>query len=153
MQMDIRLAEAGQARDCLSCVRHSRLWQEYFESDAAAEDDLREMILNKQIHVALRQKECIGFMGVVNKGCFRKFSYLSLIAVKNGYRGQGVGTALLAHFEKIGFEKADRVFLLVSDFNKNAQSLYRKLGYRQVGTIPDLFKQGVSENVLVKYAT
>ncbi len=43
------------------------------------------------------------------------------------------------------------MFLLVSDFNKKAELLYGKLGYKKVGKIPDLFKSGVSEHVLVKY--
>jgi ribosomal protein S18 acetylase RimI-like enzyme len=74
-----------------------------------------------------------------------------VIAVKREYRSKGIGKALLRKFEKIGFEKANRVFLLVSDFNEKAQSFYTKLGYKKVGQIPDLFKKGVAEKILVKY--
>lgn len=90
-------------------------------------------------------------MGIIHNGCFRKFSYLSIIAVEYSYRCKGVGKELLKKFEETGFKQADRVFLLVSDFNKKAQSLYSKLGYSKVGKIPDLFKKGVSEHILVKY--
>ena len=110
------------------------------------------MIIGKQIHIAFNEaNQCIGFMGVIHNGCFRKFTYLSVIAVKKEYRSKGIGKALIRRFEAIGFEKANRVFLLVSDFNKKAQLFYKKIGYKKVGEIPDLFKKGVSENILVKY--
>lgn len=152
MQIKIELAKKGQARDCLSCVKQSELWEAYFKSNATAEDDIEEMISKEQIYIALNQdNECIGFMVIIHNGCFRRFSYLSLIAVEKDYRSKGIGKQLLKKFEETGFEQADRVFLLVSDFNKKAQLLYRKSGYKKVGKIPDLFKKGVSEHLLVKY--
>lgn len=154
MKIKIQFAEKGQARDCLACVRHSALWETYFKSNAAAENDIEEMISKKQIYVALdNADECIGFMGVIQNGCFRKFSYLSIIAVDRGCRDKGVGSKLIKKFEEISFKQADRVFLLVSDFNQRAQLFYRKLGYQKVGEIPDLFKRGVSEYVLIKYGS
>jgi len=152
MKTKIQLAKKDQARDCLFCIKHSDLWDTYFKSNPSAENEIRKMITKRQIYVALNQNDnCIGFMGVINNGCFRKFSYLSLIAVKKRYRSKGIGRALIHKFEEIGFKKADKVFLLVSEFNRKAQPLYRKLGYRKVGKIPDLFKTGVSEHLLVKY--
>ncbi len=153
MKIKIQFAEKGQARDCLFCVKHSELWETYFKSNAAAiENDIEEMISKKQVYVALnKDNECIGFMGVIHNGCFRKFSYLALIAVESSYRNKGVGKELIQRFEEIGFKQTDRVFLLVGDFNKKAQLLYRRLGYKKVGEIPDLFKRGISEYVLVKY--
>jgi len=150
--VEIKFAKKDQARECLLCVKQSDLWEAYFRSNTTAENDIKEMIIKKQIYVATNTNdECIGFMGVIDQGCFRKFSYLSLIAVKKKDRGKGIGKKLIHKFEEIGFEKADKVFLLVSDFNKKAQSLYRQLGYKNVGKIPDLFKKGVSEHILVKY--
>jgi len=150
--VEIKFAKKDQARECLLCVKQSDLWEAYFRSNTTAENDIKEMIIKKQIYVATNTNdECIGFMGVIDQGCFRKFSYLSLIGVKKKDRGKGIGKKLIHKFEEIGFEKADKVFLLVSDFNKKAQSLYRQLGYKNVGKIPDLFKKGVSEHILVKY--
>jgi ribosomal protein S18 acetylase RimI-like enzyme len=151
MKIKIGFAKKGQASDCLSCVKNSDLWETYFKSNASAENDIEEMISKKQIYVALNQNdECIGFMGVIHNGCFHKFSYLSLIAVENGYRNKGIGKQLLKKFEKMGFKQANKVFLLVSDFNHKAQLLYKNIGYKEVGKIPDLFKKGVHEHVLVK---
>jgi ribosomal protein S18 acetylase RimI-like enzyme len=110
------------------------------------------MISKRQIHIAFDpENNCVGYMGLVDKGCFNKFTYLATLAVKKEYRSRGIGEALVRRFEEIGFNKEDRVFLLVSDFNKRAQSFYRKLGYKKVGSIPDLFRPGISENLLIKY--
>ena len=140
MKVKIRFAQKGQASDCLSCVKNSELWEAYFKSNATAENDIEELISKKQVYVAMNQNnECIGFMSVIHQGCFHKFSYLSLIAVQYGYRNKGIGKKLLTKFENMGFKQADKVFLLVSDFNQKARQLYKKLGYKKVGKIPDLF--------------
>lgn len=152
METKIQIAKKGQAHDCLLCVKNSALWDAYFRDNPAHEAALEEMISKKQVYVATdKNNKCAGFMGVINNGCFHKFSYLATIAVQKKYRNKGIGETLVKKFETIGFKKADRVFILVSDFNKQAQKFYRKLGYKKVGNIPDLFKIGVSENLLVKY--
>jgi ribosomal protein S18 acetylase RimI-like enzyme len=152
MKIRIQLADKNHVGDCLSCVKHSELWETYFQSNPTIENEIRKMIIGKQIYIAMNKaNQCIGFMGVISNGCFRKFTYLSLIAVKREYRSNGIGKMLIRKFEEIGFEKANRVFLLVSDFNRKAQSFYKKLGYKKVGEIPDMFKKDVSENILVKY--
>jgi len=152
METKIQIAKKGQAHDCLACVKNSDLWNTYFKNNPAHETALEELISKKQVYITKNKNDnCIGFMGVINKGCFGKFPYLSILAVKKRYRNKGIGEALVNKFEDIGFKKADRVFILVSDFNKQAQKFYRKLGYKKVGNIPDLFKNGISENLLVKY--
>lgn len=152
METKIQIATKGQARDCLLCVKNSDLWDTYFKNNPTHESALGKMISKKQVYVVTNKNDqCIGFMGVINNGCFSKFTYLSILAVKKGFRNKGVGKVLVNKFETIGFKRADRVFILVSDINKTAQKFYRKLGYKKVGNIPDLFKNGVSENLLVKY--
>lgn len=152
METKIQIAKKGQARDCLLCVENSDLWDAYFKNNPTHEAALEKMISKKQVYVATNKNDkCIGFMGIINNGCFHKFTYLATLAVKKNYRKKGIGEALVSKFETIGFKRADRVFILVSDFNKIAQKFYRKLGYKKVGNIPDLFKAGISENLLVKY--
>jgi ribosomal protein S18 acetylase RimI-like enzyme len=152
METKIKIAKKGQARECLLCAKSSDLWNVYFKNNPAHEATIEEMISKKQVYVAINKNDkCVGFMGVINNGCFYKFSYLATLAVKKRYRNKGVGKDLVNKFETIGFKKADRVFILVSDFNKTAQKFYRKLGYKKVGNIPNLFKKGISENLLVKY--
>jgi ribosomal protein S18 acetylase RimI-like enzyme len=152
MEIRIQLADKKHLDDCLSCVKHSKLWETYFQSNPTIENDISKMIIDQQIYIALNKaNQCIGFMGIIHNGCFRKFTYLALLAVKKEYRSNGIGKVLIRKFEEIGFEKANRVFLLVSDFNKRAQAFYKKIGYKKVGEIPDMFKKGICENILVKY--
>jgi ribosomal protein S18 acetylase RimI-like enzyme len=152
METKIQIAKKGQARDCLNCVKNSDLWDAYFQNNPTHEATLEEMISKKQVYVATNKtNQCIGFMGVINNGCFQNFSYLATLAVIKRYRNKGIGKALVNKFESIGFKRADRVFILVSDFNNIANKFYGKLGYKKVGNIPDLYKAGISENLLVKY--
>jgi ribosomal-protein-alanine N-acetyltransferase len=75
--------------------------------------------------------------------------YLELLAVAPGVRRQGVGRHLLEYVEQTVFVRAKNLFACVSDFNEQARAFYRKLGYQEVGLIPDLLIAGSSE-VLVR---
>jgi len=75
---------------------------------------------------------------------------LHIIAVKQEIRGKGIGKALLTYFEMEDFEGSTKVFLVVADFNPDAKKLYQHLGYRQVGKIPGLYKDGVTEYLMMK---
>lgn len=56
----------------------------------------------------------------------------------------------MEHAERVLFEKGDDVFLLVSDFNLAAQRFYQRLGYAQVGALPDYVLPGVAELIYRK---
>jgi ribosomal protein S18 acetylase RimI-like enzyme len=45
---------------------------------------------------------------------------------------------------------ADKVFLVVADYNPDAKRFYERNGYQQVGKIPDLYRPGVTEYLMVK---
>jgi ribosomal-protein-alanine N-acetyltransferase len=56
------------------------------------------------------------------------------IATALDHRRSGVGRALMDHaIRELQRERADRLFLEVSERNTPALDLYRKLGFRQVG--------------------
>jgi hypothetical protein len=42
------------------------------------------------------------------------------------------------------------VFSVVADFNPEVQRLYEQVGYKQVGVIPNLYKRGVTEHLMMK---
>ncbi len=92
----------------------------------------------------------MGFIWFTLAGAFHSYPYLHIIAVKEEFRGLGIGRKLLAYFEESVFTDASKVFLVVADFNPEAKRLYERLGYRQVGEIPGLYKAGVTEYLMMK---
>ena len=95
-------------------------------------------------------EECVGFTYIIPKGAFHSFPYLHIIAVKEGYRNMGIGKALLDYSEKIAYEMAGKLFLVVADFNPDAKRFYERDGYQQVGEIPNLYRPGVTEYMMEK---
>jgi ribosomal protein S18 acetylase RimI-like enzyme len=76
--------------------------------------------------------------------------YVQAVCVAPGERGHGVGRRLMEHVEERLFAAGPNVFLFVSDFNLAAQAFYRRLGYRQVGEVPDFLVAGRSELLMRK---
>lgn len=83
-------------------------------------------------------------------GTFGLGGYLRLIAVAPTASSRGVGTALLAAFERSVRLHARHAFLLVSDFNQDAQRFYLRHGYRHVGALPELVLPAVDELIFWK---
>jgi [ribosomal protein S18]-alanine N-acetyltransferase len=48
------------------------------------------------------------------------------------------------------FKEFQNVFLCVSSFNKKAEKLYRKLGYKKIGVLEDFFVTGYDEIIFRK---
>ena len=86
----------------------------------------------------------------IPKGAFHSFPYLHIIAIKEEYRGFGVGKALLDYSERIASEMADKLFLVVADNNPEAKRFYERNGYQQVGEIPNLYRPGITEYLMAK---
>jgi ribosomal protein S18 acetylase RimI-like enzyme len=42
------------------------------------------------------------------------------------------------------------VFLVVADFNPEAKRLYERVGYIEVGAIPNLYREGMTEYLMMK---
>ncbi|MCP3673175.1 MAG: GNAT family N-acetyltransferase [Gammaproteobacteria bacterium] len=149
--MKIRKAKVDDAIQCLECVKNSQLWDAYFKDEPTAEK-IEEEIRKNGVTVSVDdQDKCIGFMGINETGCFGKFPYLEILCVHENYRNKGIGKELLRHFENLGFEKEDRVFLLCSDFNEKGRKFYKENGYIECGNISDLYKKGIAEYFFVKY--
>lgn len=129
------------------------LWQRYGVTEASAARRLGQGLAEgATIAVAEVDGEPAGFVWYVAKGAFARSGYIMLIGVQPQHRGQGVGEALMAHAEAAMFAAATDIFLLVSDFNVAAQRFYARLGYQQVGAIPDYVVPGITELILRKTA-
>lgn len=133
-------------KDCRDALCQSTLGEKYFSSPGSAENAILEGIRQGNLYVA----PCIGFAYIIPKGAFHSFPYLHIIAIKEEYRGQGIGKALLDYSERIASEMADRLFLVVADYNPEAKRFYERNGYQQVGVIPDLYRPGITEYLMAK---
>jgi len=83
-------------------------------------------------------------------GTFGVGGYLRLIAVTTHTQARGVGAALLDCFERETFHVSRHAFLLVSDFNADAQRFYERHGYSRVGVVPGLVLSDVGEVIYWK---
>ena len=57
---------------------------------------------------------------------------------------------MLRHAETRYAPHARHIFLCVSSFNPDARRLYERVGYKQVGTLPDYLIDGASELIMHK---
>ena len=136
---------------CTEALAHSEIGAAYFPTAQEAEAFLQQGLTKEEIFVAIDEHgNCVGYIWFTLKGTFYRFPYLLNIAVRKDLRGRGIGKKLLALFEEKGFAKSSRLFLLVSDFNAAAKRLYQAIGYKEVGVIPNLIKQGVAEHIMMK---
>ena len=137
-------------KDCRDALCRSTLGDRYFSSQGSAEEAILEGIRQENLYVAFIGEECVGFTYIIPKGAFHSFPYLHIIAVKEEYRNKGIGKALLDYSENIACEMADKLFLVVADYNPDAKRFYERNGYQQVGKIPNLYRPGITEYMMAK---
>lgn len=95
----------------------------------------------------------LGFAWIDPRGAFGSAPYLKLIAVDTSRRSGGVGSALLAEFERRTLAIGRVWTLMVSDFNLGAVAFYEKHGYCKAGAIPGFAVDGIAEILMVKKKT
>jgi len=76
--------------------------------------------------------------------------YIKSIAVYPEFRGRGIGTKLLSFAENLLKDKSRHIFICVSSFNRRAQQLYERSGYKAVGEFKDYIIEGASEILMHK---
>ncbi|HEX5646779.1 MAG TPA: GNAT family N-acetyltransferase [Nitrospira sp.] len=76
--------------------------------------------------------------------------YLELLGVAGWARRQGIGGLLVTHIEELVFSRTKNLFACVSDFNTAARAFYKRLGYQEIGPIPNLLTPGSAEIFLRK---
>jgi Acetyltransferases len=150
MSIRIETGSLAYLDDCEEALRDSELGKVYFEKEGSAKNAVLEGLNSPSFYVALEKDQCVGFMYYIPEGAFHSFPYLHLIAVKAECRGKGVGKEMLEFLEDMVFKTRDKIFLVVADFNPDGKRFYEKMGYRQVGVIPDLYRKGVNEYLMMK---
>jgi ribosomal protein S18 acetylase RimI-like enzyme len=138
-------------KDCEEAIVNSELGKRYFSQTGSARSSLEKGFANDDIYVALDDNSiCTGFVWVIANGAFHSFPYIHIIAVKSENRGQGIGKVLLQYVEDVYYQNNSKLFLVVADFNPEAKRLYESLGYTAIGDIPDLYRKGITECLMMK---
>ena len=100
--------------------------------------------------VAAHHDEILGLIWVQQQGAFGRSGYVRLLVTSSKAQGRGIGSSLLAAAEEMVFRHSADMFLLANSLNLAAITFYERLGYKQVGTIPDYVAPGLTEEILHK---
>ena len=128
------------------------LWQRYQLTLEKARAQFEAALARQEI---LLTADCddvraCGFAWCMQRGAFGRSVYLRLIGVRPDLSGGGMGSALLTAAEEEALKISADLFLLVSDFNQDAQRFYEKHGYQPIGAIPGYVLPDVNELIYRK---
>ena len=140
------IAGTPEVETCARMMAASEPWITLQRDYAASLRNLSTT--EKEIHVAVREAEILGFIVLNLHGGF--VGYIQSICVAPQWRGRAVGRALVAFAEERVFKEFPNMFICVSSFNHGAQRFYRSLGYEVVGELKDYVVDGHSEILLRK---
>jgi ribosomal-protein-alanine N-acetyltransferase len=142
------VANDAEARACATIMSTTDPWvtlgRGFDTSLALLRDPTRE------VYVAAvgESSDVAGFVILNMRGAF--VGYLQTIAMREDWRGRGLGRWLIARVEERIFREAPNVFLCVSSFNPRAKALYERLGYEVIGELREYIVHGHSEWLLRK---
>ena len=142
------LATDGEAEACARIMASSEPWitlqRGYDASLEAVRNPSREVYVATPAGVA----DVVGFLILSMRGPFA--GYIQSVAVRDDWRGRGLGTQLVAFAESRIFSESPNAFICVSSFNDRARALYERLGYETIGELRDYIVRGHSEWLLRK---
>ena len=129
------LRSAIELSICAALMVQSNPWNKLYFSERQCQDDLARTEM--RVDGALGPDGAIlGFLASMANGIGLE-PMIEYLCVDEKFRSQGIGSALIEYFEKVLFPTADNLYLFVSDINPNAIRLYVKLGYLQIGALPN----------------
>ncbi|MFH1530728.1 MAG: GNAT family N-acetyltransferase [Pseudomonadota bacterium] len=151
MGITIRDVEVEDIDALVEIVQGQPLWERYgYRPSRVKSDLLGAMESADTVLVAEAGEGAVGFIWLQGKAAFSRSPYLRVLAVCRGSEGQGIGGLLLRRGEESMNGAGGGMFLLVSDFNRDAHRFYLREGYCEVGRIPDYLVQGISERLMFK---
>jgi len=140
------LVTDAEARACAEIMSSNDPWKRlgrtFDVSYAMMRDPARE------VYIALDETTVVGFLIVIMQGVLT--GYIQTVAVREEWRGRGLGSALIELAERRILREQPNVFICVSSFNPDARRLYERLGYAYVGELTDFVIRGHSEIILRK---
>ncbi len=144
--------EQQHLEGCANIIDGSSFFSEWgLKGDRIAQGLLAEMdrgvadlrvLVDEQDHVQ-------GFAWLMPQGAFGRSAYLRLIAISEELRQKGGGRKLMDSLEREYLEPHG-IALLVTSENMGARHFYERLGYEQVGLLPDYIKEGIDECLYLK---
>ena len=151
MKLVIKAAEEKHVVPCVKILQNTGIGRVYFSDSKKTVDLLLRAFAQRELFVALKDEECLGFVYYLPKGVFGSYPYLHLLAVKEEYRNLGIGKQLIKYFEENASAYAStKYFLTVDDFNPRARKLYESLGYQRVGELKDFYGKGITSYIMMK---
>lgn len=102
-----------------------------------------------QVRIAAVDDKPVGFL-VLHPHGVSSSALISLLCVKEEYRGMGIGRRLIEEVEKEVFARDKNLFLFVSSFNEGAIRLYERLGFQRCGEVTNYNFNGLSEYLMRK---
>ncbi len=141
--MRIRPALVDDAPRIAEAVAQQPLLRRYGVTEEGLGRDLARAIAAGDGVLVAEREQLIGLAWFHQRGTLGLGGYLRLIALQPGAEAAGVGRALLDAVERA--IEARHLFLLVSDFNTDAQRFYERAGYLRSGALPGLVLPDVTE--------
>lgn len=143
----IRPMQKEDVAAVVNIVLKTSLWQRYgVEKESLSAALQQSLKTDDELIVAEKGRQICGFAWLLPKGFVARSPYIKMIGVMGDCTGLGIGKKLLNTVERGKTE----IFLLTSDFNKNAQEFYRKNGYKQIGAIPNYILDNVDELIFYR---
>lgn len=159
--VSIRHLREGDLTACARIIATDPLWRRYHITLPRARRTLRQVLAafrrgrsaaheTGEFAVAHIRGGVVGFIWFRLNGTFHHSGYIRWVGVASRARGRGVGRRLMAYAERKIFKAGPNVFLMVSEFNRPAQAFYRRLGYTEVGAVPNYVVRGITERLYRK---
>jgi ribosomal protein S18 acetylase RimI-like enzyme len=147
----VRELRPEDAPRCGAIVGATALWQRSgLDAERAARLLAAAVAGGDTVQVLEIDGTVAGFAWVDRRGAFGRSAYLRMIAIDPARRSAGLGAALMQAVDALAATQGPDAFLMVSDFNADAQRFYRRLGWAEVGRVPDYVLPGVTEIVMWK---
>ncbi|WP_265109863.1 GNAT family N-acetyltransferase [Halosolutus halophilus] len=129
-------ADAAELADVYrSAYRENRLLGFPMKAESVAADTVEEWIHDHRVYVAAVEAEIVG--GVRLEETESNRAKLSRLAVREDWKGEGIGTELIAHAEERVREwNHDTVWLTTPEEHPSLPDFYRSRGYEKTGPYP-----------------
>lgn len=145
--------ESRDIPDIAKLMSAHSLWTKYGIDRASAENRLQHLWAQRELGFIFESEPgtILGFV-LYNRQTFGGSGYIRWIGVDTGAVGQGIGQALLQRVEyELCLGKVFRLVLLCAEWNHAARRFYERMGFSEIGLLPDWVVPGTTEVLYGKH--